>query len=200
MKNIFIIIIAFTLFSCNTKKEKQLADKTHILEIGRGKFAFCGASGAVPTGRKIIIQGKTFDEGCAICPVIDGLSIANMELLNYSWDTPDGTDSTVWSLFWYFDSVPQSPTWAVLPTVNRNFITDTTVGGGMSNMFCMPCKILEEKNGVTLAKCYGALNEAAVPLRISMPVKAGAKSITQAPIGSPNPVGTPIPMSNDTKK
>ena len=107
MKNIFIIIIAFTLFSCNTKKEKQLADKTHILEIGRGKFAFCGASGAVPTGRKIIIQGKTFDEGCAICPVIDGLSIANMELLNYSWDTPDGTDSTVWSLFWYFDSVPQ---------------------------------------------------------------------------------------------
>ena len=170
MKNIFIIIIAFTLFSCNTKKEKQLADKTHILEIGRGKFAFCGASGAVPTGRKIIIQGKTFDEGCAICPVIDGLSIANMELLNYSWD------------------------------IGLVLYVELPFGGGMSNMFCMPCKILEEKNGVTLAKCYGALNESAVPLRISMPVKAGAKSITQAPIGSPNPVGTPIPMSNNTKK
>ena len=64
-------------------------------------------------------------------------------------------------------------------------------------MFCMPCEILKEKvNGVTLAKCFGPINEAAVPLRRSMRVLPGETSITQAPVGASYPVGTPIPVNH----
>ena len=172
------------------------AQKEQAFKICLGDFALCAASAAVPTGNKIVVQGKTFLEGCAICPVINGAGIANLLLMNNSCDSPDGTDSTVWSLFWYSDSLPQAPTWDVLPTVNRSFVVTDTLGGGMSNMFCMPCKIWKTVNGVTLAKCYGPINEAAVPFRRAMRVFPGETSITQAPLGSPYPVGTIIPVKN----
>jgi hypothetical protein len=167
----------------------------HALKIYNGKFAFCGASAAIPTGNIITVQGKKFLEGCSVCPVIDGPSIANVKLVHDPSITPDGTDSTVWSFFWYFDSVPQAPTWETLPTVNRSFVVTDTIGGGMSNMFCMPCKVWKEVNGVTLVKCYGPLNEAAVPLRRALRVHTGETSITQAPVGAPYPVGTIIPVT-----
>jgi hypothetical protein len=164
--------------------------------IYTGKFAFCGASAAVPTGKIITVQGRKFHEGCSVCPVLDGPSIGNSFLVPDPSTSPDGTDSTFWSFFWYSDSVPQAPTWETLPTVNRSFVVSDTVGGGMSNMFCMPCKVWKVVNGVTLVKCYGPLNEAAVPLRRAMRVYPGQTSITQAPLGAPYPVGTIIPVKN----
>jgi hypothetical protein len=163
------------------------------LQVCVGKFAFCGASGATATGKTITVQGKKFLEGMSVCPVMEGPGIANMELMDNSCSSPDGTDSTVWSLFWYYDSVPQGPSWETLPTVNRSFVVSKKPEQGMSNMFCFPCKIWKVENGVTLAKCYGPLNEAAVPLRRSMRVRPGETSITQAPIGATYPVGTVIP-------
>jgi hypothetical protein len=53
--------------------------------------------------------------------------------------------------------------------------------------------------GIILAKCYGPLNEAAVPLRKAIPVKSGMKSITAAKQGAPYPVGTPIPIMELSK-
>jgi hypothetical protein len=169
------------------------------LKIYHGKFAFCGASPATPTGKTIVVQGKKFAEGCAICPVMDGPAVVNVLLVTNPFITPDSTDKTVWSYFWYYDSVPQAPTWATLPTVNRSFIITKTPGGGMSNMFCMPCQILPGNvNGVTLAKCYGPINEAAFPLRRAMRVHSGETSVTQAPIGASYPVGTIIPPADST--
>tara|TARA_B110000503_G_scaffold140588_1_gene231865 strand:- start:576 stop:1226 length:651 start_codon:yes stop_codon:yes gene_type:complete len=191
------IIVIVTQFGLS-RKDRSLSQNGKALKVHYGKFAFCGASGAKLTGDTIEVQGKKFLEGCSICPVLEGPSIANVELMGDNFDTPDGSDTTVWSLFWYFDSVAQAPTWDVLPTVNRSFVVTDTLGGGMSNMFCMPCEILKEKvNGVTLAKCFGPINEAAVPLRRSMRVFPGETSITQAPVGAPYPVGTPIPVNRD---
>ncbi len=164
------------------------------LYIYKGKFAFCGASAAVPTGKIITVQGRKFLEGCSVCPVLNGPSIGNSFLVPDPTVSPDGTDSTVWSFFWYSDSVPQAPTWEILPTINRSFVVSDTIGGGMSNMFCMPCKVWKEVNGVTLVKCYGPLNEAAVPLKKALRVHPGQTSITQAPLGAPYPVGTIIPV------
>ena len=170
--------------------------QNHALYLYKGKFALCAASSAVPTGNLIKVQGKTFVEGCAICPVLNGPSIGNSFLVPNPSVSPDGTDSTVWSFFWYSDSLPQAPTWKTLPTVNRSFVVSDTLGGGMSNMFCMPCKVWKEVNGVTLVKCYGPLNEAAIPLRKALRVHKGQTSITQAPVGAPYPVGTIIPVKN----
>ena len=162
MKKIIIAIaIIATLGAIYFVQDKPKPQKALVLV--KGKFAFCGASGAELTGRTIEVQGKKFLEGKSICPVLDGISLA------------------------------QAPTWDLLPTVNRSFVITKTQG--MSNMFCMPCKVLKDKvNGVTLAECLGPLNEAAVPLRRALRVVDGETSITQAPEGASYPVGTIIPV------
>ena len=70
-KVILTIVAAIILFSCKTKTETvEDLKSSKIVKIHEGSFAFCGASGAIPTGKKIIVQGVEYDEGCAICPVL----------------------------------------------------------------------------------------------------------------------------------
>jgi hypothetical protein len=220
MKKVLLLLVTATmLLSCGSNHEKNQVGEETVLRIHEGKYAFCGASGAVPTGKKITIQGVVYDEGCAICPVLDGASISNLAMygeggtwgdfnVNNSFKTPDGTGNTVWSLFWYFDSTttvpqfnPETKEWELLPPANRSFIVNTdSASTSESNMFCMPGVIFDTTStGIVLAKCYGPLNEAAVPLRKAIPVKSGMKSITAAKIGAPYPVGTPIPVMELSK-
>ena len=220
MKKITLIVVGLlvTLFSCKTNNEEVKLDKT--VKIHEGSFAFCGASAAVPTGKKIIVQGVEYDEGCAICPVLTGQSISNLAMEGVSGtygkfnvaenpQTPDGTDTTVWSLFWYFDSTttvpqfnPASKSWEYLPPVNRAFVINLDdPSTSESNMFAMPGIIFDTTdNGIVLAKVYGPLNEAAVPLRKAIPVKSGMTSVTAAKEGFPYPVGTPVPISDLSKE
>lgn len=216
MKNIILTFVAASvLVGCNSEVEHH----EPILQIHEGAYAFCGASGAVPTGKKIIVQGVEYDEGCAICPVLTGPSISNLAMKGVSgtWGefnvdnnqvTPDGTSNTVWSFFWYFDSTtvvpqfnPETEGWEWMTPVNRAFIVDLdSAHTSESNMFAMPCEIIDTlDNGIILSKCYGPLNEAAVPLRKAIPVKSGMKSITAAKEGTPYPVGTPIPVDKLSK-
>jgi hypothetical protein len=215
MKKIILSIVAVILFSCNTNIKSDKAVKIH-----QGSFAFCGASAAVPTGKKIIVQGVKYDEGCAICPVLNGPSISNLAMEGVSgtygkfnvkdnFQTPDGTDTTVWSLFWYYDSTttvpqfnPETKKWELLPPVNRAFIIDlNSPNTSESNMFAMPGIIFDTTStGIVLAKVYGPLNEAAVPLRKAIPVKSGMTSITAAKEGFPYPVGTPVPVAEYSKE
>ena len=179
------------------KKNKTSVDRA--IKIYKGKFAFCGASGAEPTGNIITVQGRKFKEGRSVCPVMDGPSIANLKLVPNPSVSPDGTKDTVWSFFWYYDEVPQAPTWETLPTVNRSFVIGDTPSTQMSNMFCMPCRIFKTVNGVELAECVGPLNELAFPLRKAIRAHEGQTSITQAPEGSSYPVGTVIPTTTDSE-
>jgi len=194
-------VIANFIGGSTPQKEEGKEESKHQRALGlfHGKFAFCGASPATLTGKTIVVQGDTFLEGCATCPVMEGTAVVNTFLVGNPYITPDSTTKTVWSYFWYYDSVPQAPTWATLPTVNRTFTITQTPGGGMSNMWCMPCKILPNKvNGVTLAKCYGPINEMAFPLRQSVRAVPGETSVTQAPVGATYPVGTIIPDADST--
>ena len=179
------------------KKNKTSVNRA--LKIYKGKFAFCGASGAEPTGNIITVQGRKFKEGRSVCPVMDGPSVANLKLVPNPSVSPDGTKDTVWSFFWYYDEVPQAPTWETLTTVNRSFVIGDTPNTQMSNMFCMPCRIFKTVNGVELAECVGPLNELAFPLRKAIRAHEGQTSITQAPEGSSYPVGTVIPTTTDSE-
>ena len=116
--------------------------------------------------------------------------------------TPDGTDKTVWSFFWYYDSTttvpqfnPETKTWELLPPANRAFVINLdSPSTSESNMFAMPGVIIDTtESGIVLAKVYGPLNEDALPLRLAIPVNNGETSITAAKEGFPYPVGTPIP-------
>ena len=229
-KAILIIVIVLGILSNYSEIKKGIQDGwsedetvediNKIVKIHEGSFAFCGASGAIPTGKKIIVQGKEYDEGCAICPVLNGPSISNLAMegvsgtfgkfnVNENFQTPDGTDTTIWSLFWYYDSTttvpqfnPETKEWELLPPVNRAFIVNLDdPSTSESNMFAMPGIIFDTTStGIVLAKVYGPLNEAAVPLRKAIPVKSGMKSITAAKEGFPYPVGTPVPVSELSKE
>ena len=199
MKKTLTILLVFLVlgFIADTvyKSNKSRVAYEKALVIVEGKFAFCGASSAKPTGKKIVVEGREFWEGVAACPVMDGPSIANNILVPNPNITPDSTDKTVWSYFWYYDSVPQAPTWEKLPTVNRTFKINTSKPDSSErNMWCMPCKILPQRvNGVTIAECYGPLNELAFPMRRALKAHTGQTSVTQAPIGATYSVGTIIP-------
>jgi len=193
--------------------ETLLGENLRVLRIATGLFAFCGASSTVPTGKKMTVQGVEFDEGVAICPVLEGPSIYSLAMNGDGtlgeFDasdfkaTPDGTDKTVWSLFWYFsdtDTIPQfninTKEWELLPPVNRSFTIDmSSPSTSESDMFQMPCEIWKTENGILLSKCYGPLNHMAVPLRKPFSTQDGQTSVTAAPEGSPYPVGTPIPTN-----
>jgi hypothetical protein len=86
MKKIAFIAVALlaTLVSCKTTEVEQEVKLDEIVQVHQGAFAFCGASAAVPTGKKIIVQGVEFDEGCAICPVLTGPSISNLAMHGFS--------------------------------------------------------------------------------------------------------------------
>ena len=224
MKKFILTLAAATfLFSCNSvTKTETLEDikSDKIVKIHEGFFAFCGASGALPTGKKIIVQGKEYDEGCAICPVLDGPSISNLAMngisgtygkfnVSENFQTPDGTNKTVWSFFWYYDSTktipqfnPETNQWEMLPPVNRSFVINLdSASTSESNMFSMPGVVFDTTStGIVLAKVYGPLNEAAVPLRKAIPVKSGMTSVTAAKKGFPYPVGTPIPVAKFSKE
>ena len=223
MKKMSIIVVSLltVLFSCNTQNEADQEIKLDkAAALHQGAFAFCGASAAVPTGKKIIVQGVEYNEGCAICPVLTGPSLSNLLMEGVSGtygkfnvgqnpQTPDGTDKTVWSFFWYYDSAtsvpqfdPATKEWQLLPPVNRSFVVNLdSPSTSESNMFAMPGIIFDTTStGIILAKVYGPLNEAAVPLRKAVPVKNGQTSVTAAKVGFPYPVGTPIPSHTFYKK
>ena len=152
------------------------------LMICNGEYALCAASGSTPTGKKIMVKGKVFQEGMAVCPVLKGRSVANGALMKNSCDAPPGK---VWSLFSTVSEAPQAPTWAVAPLVPRTFVLSKTEG--MSNQWSMICdKQAKLVNGVQLASCYGPINES--PLTNGH-VKMGSTIVTDAPAGVLNPVG-----------
>lgn len=217
------LLAASTLLSCANQETKD----TKVLKVHEGLYAFCGASGAELTGNQIMIQGKVFEEGCAICPVLDGPSISNLAMDGFSpswgyefnterdFQYPNNDGSTVWdgksvwSLYWYFDTSsfvpqynPKSQEWEMMHPENRSFIVNTDYPAtSESNMFCMPCAIFDTtETGIVLAKCYGPMNEAAIPLRKAIKVTNGMKSITAAIEGKPYPVGTPVPVMEMSKK
>ena len=224
MKKLILSFVAcLALFGCNPSSTTESTNEVEfdkIIKLHEGSFAFCGASGAIPTGNKIIVQGVEYDEGCAICPVLNGTSVSNLAMEGVSgtygkfnvtenFQTPDGTPNTVWSLFWYFDSSdtipqfnPETKEWEMLPPVNRAFVIDlNSPNTSESNMFAMPGVVFDTTStGIVLAKVYGPLNEAAVPLRIAVPVENGMTSVTAAKEGFPYPVGTPVPVAEYSKK
>ena len=216
------LLAASTLLSCANQEIKD----AKVLKVHEGLYAFCGASGAELTGNQIMIQGKVFEEGCAICPVLDGPSISNLAMDGFSpsWGYEFNTErdfqyphhgtagwdgKSVWSLYWYFDTSsfvpqynPKSQEWEMMHPENRSFIVNTDYPAtSESNMFCMPCAIFDTtETGIVLAKCYGPMNEAAIPLRKAISVTSGMKSITAAIEGKPYPVGTPVPVMEMSKK
>jgi len=158
------------------------------LMICNGEYALCAASASNPTGKTIRVDGKEFQEGMAVCPVLNGKAVANADLMKGSCKAPPGK---VWSLFSTVTAYPQAPSWAVVTMTPRTFTTTTEAGGGMSNQWSFLCaKQVKKVNNVQLANCYGPINES--PWNNGH-VPPGTMSFTAAPVGAANPVGGNVP-------
>ena len=170
------------------------AQALQALAICHGEYALCAASATTPTGKTMLVDGKTFKEGMAVCPILTGTAIANLNLMSGSCDAKPGK---VWSLFGVpaVTSYPQAPTWAVAPAQFRQFTIGTTPTTGMSNMWSFSCDIQAEKvNGAKLASCYGPIMESPWT---NNHVKPGQIGFTQAAEGVTYPVGGNAPSAID---
>ena len=177
------VILFWVLALFSTAQAQNLA-------ICQGEYALCAASPTTLTGKTITISGKTFKEGVAVCPVLTGMAVANMTLMQSSCDAPK---SKVWSLFGVppLTSYPQAPDWTVQPAVFRSFKVGDTPTTGMSNMWSFLCtKQAKQVNGVTLASCYGPVMESPWT---GNHVVSGETAFTQAPAGASYPVGGNVP-------
>jgi hypothetical protein len=160
------------------------------IAICKGEYALCAASSTALTGNLIKVNGKTFKEGVAICPVLTGAAVANMDLLGGSCTAPKGK---VWSLFGVppQTAYPQAPSWTVQPAVFRSFTVGDTPTTGMSNMWSFLCeKQAKQYSGVTLASCYGPVMESPWT---GNHVVSGETAFTQTPVGASYPVGGNLP-------
>lgn len=172
------LLLLLALLSLNTQ--------AHTLAMCDGEYALCAASSTVANGNLITVNGKQFKEGVAVCPVLTGTAIANLDLMNGSCNAPKGK---VWSLFGVPvpATYPQAPSWNSVAPVTRSFTTELGQGKGMSNMWSFLCtKRAKPVNGVTLADCVGPINES--PWNADH-VKPGTKAFTMAPLGAVDPVG-----------
>lgn len=161
------------------------------IQVCTGQYALCAASATTPTGKLIKVDGKTFKEGMAVCPILTGDAVANLDLMGGSCDAKPGK---VWSLFGVppVTSYPQAPTWAVAPAVFRSFTIGETPTTGMSNMWSFLCDVQAQPvNGAKLASCYGPIMESPWT---NDHVKPGQLGFTQAPVGATYPVGGNAPQ------
>ena len=176
MKKIILVLVSLIAFNSQAQK----------ISICKGEYALCAASPTTLTGKTMVVDGKTFKEGVAVCPVLTGNAIANLDLMNGSCDSPKGK---VWSLFGVppVASFPQAPSWNNVTAVGRTFVIGNTPTTQMSNMWSFLCEIQVQKiNGVKLASCYGPVMESPFT---NGHVKQGETSFTQAPEGATYPVG-----------
>jgi hypothetical protein len=186
-KTIFVIFFAIVLFWVSALMSTI---KAQTIEICKGEYALCAASPTTLTGKTITVQGKTFKEGVAVCPVLTGDAVANMTLMQGSCNAPKGK---VWSLFGVppQTAYPQAPDWTVQPAIFRSFKVGDTPTTGMSNMWSFLCtKQTKQVNGVTLASCYGPVMESPWTGNHVVP---GETAFTQAPVGATFPVGGNVP-------
>jgi hypothetical protein len=178
IRRIFIACLILMPFSAQAQGIK--------LAICPGEFALCAASGTEPVPNKTITVGNAvYPLGHAVCPVLAGPAIADLNLMGGSCANPG--PGKVWSLFSAaYSSYPQAPSWDVAPAKPRTFVTTMAPGGGMSNMWSFPCVVRPgSTNGAKLADCFGPLNESPS----GKPVPPGTTVITEAAEGSANPVG-----------
>ena len=180
MKKVLLILVVAL---CATQVEAKIA-------ICTGEYALCAASGSVPNGKKIIVDNKVYREGVAVCPVLTGTAVANLELMKGSCDAPKGM---VWSLFGMPmpTTFPQAPDWVETTPVPRVFVVGDDKLNGMSNQWSFLCtKRPNPVNGVVLADCVGPINESPWT---NGHVEKGSTAVTEAPVGTPNPVGGNFP-------
>lgn len=184
----------------NNTKVSKLEETSHELTVCKGKFALCAASTCVKTGKTITTNnGVTYPEVSCKCPVLEGPSIAvlDMGVMKGSCEVDD-PKTQVWSLFaprvvegfHYpqeandFVRMPKSMTKAKVQSCSAD------LAEGSSNCFGMMCTYDKHPtNGTVTATCKCPIGQ----------IEKGTTFLTEAGQGNPeacakHPVAAPSPV------
>ena len=128
-----------------------------------GQFALCAASTCTPTDKFIKVNGSNslFREADCNCPVLDGVSIADVKggTMNGKDCSPPPNDG-IWSLYWTEKDIPQEMfEWMTEPTQFLECPANLNQGKEQVNCFSFACDDIRPINGATVATCHCAMGE-----------------------------------------
>ena len=149
-----------------------------------GKYALCAASTCTPTGNKINVNGSNipFDEADCLCPVLDGVSVADVNGGTMKGDCKPPSADGVWSLYSLEHNIPQEITnWAPAETQFLKCSADLHQGREQVNCFSFACDNLTIINGATVATCHCAKGESPFAEHVPPPTAF----VTEAGQGDP---------------
>ena len=155
------------------------------LAICAGDFALCAAATCAPTGGTITLNnGKVFPAASCLCPVLSGLSIADLSGGNMQGSCAP-PDKEVWSTYAVESEIPQeaaTPPWSAAP----GSLLLCPAGDQFAECWSFSCTLASVVNGVQLAQCTCPI-ETGRSQFISQAGLGGAAACSELPIGAAFP-------------
>ena len=166
-KVVFGLAAMVLLFAPPTARPSRAQGNPLDLQICSGYFALCAASTCTPTGNKIAVNTVTggtrnFDEADCTCPVILGLSLADLAGGNMQGTCDPPGPGQLWSEYQIRPDIPQAITnW--VPHLPEDFAPAQTcpaslnLGNQYAQCYSMACDDERYINNVPVVTCHCAL-------------------------------------------
>ena len=158
----FLLLLALLCLAATIGAAQDPDRNRTGFQFCKGQYALCAASTCTPTGHKINVNGGAtllFDEADCLCPVLDGLSVADVNGGTMKGDCKPPSDG-VWSLYSIENNIPQEITdWFPAETQFLKCDADLNQGSEQVNCFSFACDNLTVINGALVATCHCAMGE-----------------------------------------
>lgn len=146
-----VLVLVACLASFGARAEPQLT-------MCKGDFALCAAATCTPTGRTMVINGKSYPETVCNCPVLQGEALADLNGGNMQGSCARPSPDGVWSLFSYRAFVPQELNgWSSSPRKAKTRVQECSselkLAAKSVNCFSMSCNNITKINGQKVAVC-----------------------------------------------
>ena len=133
------------------------------IRVAHRRYALCAASNITPSRKSVLINGRKYQVGTGLCPIVTGWTVYNKSLQGTN-PTPKGA-STIWSSFGSPPSLPQynGTAWAVAAPQGGYATEGVAPNAGMANFWGFPCVVTTpvaiDGTKYPMAMCAGPLME-----------------------------------------
>jgi hypothetical protein len=158
----FVLLLALLCLSAMVVAAQDPDRNPTGFQFCIGRYALCAASTCTPTGKKIKVNGSNsmFEEADCNCPVLDGVSIADVKGGTMKGDCRPPSDNGVWSLYSIEMDIPQEIfEWMTEPTAFLECPANLNQGREQVNCFSFACDNIRMINGATVTTCHCAKGE-----------------------------------------
>ena len=157
-----VVVLQLLIALCVSTGRIAVAQDNSNFQPCTGPYALCAASTCTPTGNTIKVNGSNtkFPEADCLCPVFDGLSIADVNGGNMTGSCNPPSNGGVWSLYFPHLEIPQEITgWVAAEAPFLKCSKDLHQGDQQVNCFSFACDPPTIINGVMVATCHCPMGE-----------------------------------------